>query len=275
MDDLGGRNALLTGAGGGLGGYIARALAAQGVNLALTDLPEAPLEGLARELRPSGVAIEHAPADLSDRDDRQRLVRLAEDRLGGIDILVNNAGLEFGGSFLRMIPEELEAIAAVNLVAVMDLTRLVLPGMLARGRGHVVNLASLAGKIPAPALTAYAATKHGVVGFTHTLRAEYGNEPVGFTAVCPTFISRVGMFGRLEHRLEDGSNPIGTLPPERVGDAVVSAIRNNAAEIVLSGRPVRPLILLHSLVPAAATRVARARPLREFSERFAKARGRA
>jgi short-subunit dehydrogenase len=163
----------------------------------------------------------------------------------------------------------------VNLLALMDLTRLVLPGMLERGRGHIVNMASLAGKIPAPALAAYAATKHGVVGFTHTLRAECGAEPVGFSAICPTFISQVGMYGRLEHELADAPNPVGTLPPERVGDAVVRAIRENAAEIVLTGRPVRPLIFLHALFPRTATRVARLRPLRDFSRRFAEARGRA
>ena len=275
MDDLRGRNALLTGAGGGLGGYIARALAAEGVNLALTDLPEASVDGLAAELRVHGVRVEHAPADLADRQERRRLAAWAEEVLGSLDILVNNAGVEFGGSFLQMSAEELETIVAVNLLALMDLTRLVIPGMLDRRRGHVVNMSSLAGKIPAPALVAYAATKHGVVGFTHTLRAECGAEPVGFSAVCPTFISRVGMYGRLEHELEEVSNPMGTLPPERVGGAVVRAIRGNVAEIVLSGRPVRPLIFLHALFPRTATRLARLRPLREFSRRFAEARGRA
>jgi short-subunit dehydrogenase len=274
VEEVRGRNALLTGAGGGLGEYIARALAAQGVNLALTDLPEAPVDGLAAELRSRDVTVEHAPSDLTDPDDRRRLISWAEETLGPIDILVNNAGLEFGGAFLRMSAEELEAIVTVNLIAVMDLTRIALPGMLDRGRGHVVNIASLAGKMPAPALCAYSATKHGVVGFTHSLRAEYGFEPVGFSAICPTYISRVGMYGRLEHALEGDSNPVGTLPPERVGEAVVRAVRRNAAEIVLTGRPVRPFIFMHAMLPRTATRLARARPLREFSERFARARGR-
>ena len=112
-----------------------------------------------------------------------------------MDILVNNAGIEFGGSFLRTTEEELEAIVTINLLAVMDLTRIVLPGMLERERGHIVNMASLAGKVPPVYLAAYAATKHGVVGFTHALRAENGDEPVGFSAICPGFVSRVGMSG--------------------------------------------------------------------------------
>jgi len=273
VDELRGRNALVTGAGGGLGNYIARALAAAGANLALTDLPEAAVDGLAAELRARSVQVEHEPADLSDGEERRRLVAWAEEALGPIDILVNNAGLEFGGSFLRMSADELDSLVAVNLLAVMDLTRLVLPGMLDRGRGHVVNMASLAGKTPVPYLVSYSATKHGVVGFTHSLRAEYGSDPVGFSAICPTFISRVGMYGRLEAQLE-GRNPVGTLPPEKVGEAVVRAISENVAEIVLTRRPVRPLIFLHAIFPQTATRLARSPPVLEFSQRFARARGR-
>jgi short-subunit dehydrogenase len=274
VKELRGRNALVTGAGGGLGGYIARALGAEGVNLALTDLPAAPVDGLTAELRDRGVTVEHAPGDLSDAEERRRLVAWAEQTLGPLDILVNNAGLEFGGSFLRLTPDELEAIVGVNLIAVMDLIRLVLPGMLERGRGQVVNLASLAGKTPAPYLATYAATKHGVVGLTHSLRAEYGPEPVGFSAVCPTFISSVGMYGRLEAEVETVPNPVGTLPPERVGDAVVRAIRDNLPEVILSRRLVRPLISLYGVSPRLATRLARNRRAREFAERFARARGR-
>ncbi len=274
MEELRGRNALVTGAGGGLGGYIARALAVEGVNLALTDLPEAPVDGLAAELRSRGVRVEHVPADLTERDERHRLATWAEEALGPVDILVNNAGVEFGGDFLRTTPEELEAIVAVNLLAVMDLTRLVLAGMLERGRGHVVNLASLAGKVPAPYVATYAATKHAVVGFTHSLRAEYGAEPVGFSAICPTFVSRVGMYGRLEAELEPGPTPLGTLSPESVGEAAVRAIRDNLAEVVLGPLLVRSLIPLYAVWPRLATRLAGNRRVREFAERFAKARGR-
>ena len=274
MRELRERNALVTGAGGGLGGFIARALAAEGVNLALTDLPEAPLDGLAAELRSRGVRVEHVPADLADGEERRRLATWAGDALGPVDVLVNNAGLEHGGSFLRSTETELEAIVAVNLLAVMGLTRILLAGMLERGRGHIVNVASLAGKTPVPYLASYAATKHGVVGFTHSLRAEYGDEPVGFSAVCPAFVSRVGMYARLQEAVETGPNPVGTMPPERVGDAVVRAIRDNLAEVVVSKRRIKPMIALYAISPRAATRLARSRRARDFGERFAKARGR-
>ena len=274
MEQLRGRNALVTGAGGGLGAYIARALAGEGVNLAVTDLPGSSVDGLSAELRTRGVQVEHAPADLTDRDERRRLASWAADALGPIDILVNNAGVEFGGPFLDTSPEQLELTVAVNLLAVMDLTRLLLPGMLDRRRGHVVSMASLAGKSPPPQLASYGATKHGVVGFTGALRAELADEPVGFSAICPGFVGRVGMFGRLEPYIEGGSVPMGTIPPERVGDAVVRAIREDVGEIVLNRRPVKPLILLNAIAPGAASRLARLRPIRESMERMRKARER-
>ena len=101
MDELRGRNALVTGSGGGLGGYIATALAAEGVNLALTDLPGVTLDELAAELRGRGVEVQCEPGDLADAAERRRLAAWATETLGPLDILVNNAGLEFGGSFLR------------------------------------------------------------------------------------------------------------------------------------------------------------------------------
>jgi short-subunit dehydrogenase len=274
VEQLHGRTALVTGAGGGLGGYIARALAAEGVDLALTDLADVPVDELAEELRGKGVRVELLAADLADGDQRRRLVDSVQEKLGPLDVLVNNAGVEFGGGFLHSTPEELEAIVAANLVATMDLTRLSLGGMLERRRGHVVNLASLAGKLPAPYLASYSATKHGVVGFTHSLRAEHGSEPVGFSAICPSFISRVGMYGRLESELGTEPNPFGTFPPESVGEAVVRAVRGNLAEVVLGPRFVRPLIGLYAIAPRLATKLARNRRGLEFAERFARARGR-
>ncbi len=274
MEQLRGRNALVTGAGGGLGAYIARALAGEGVNLAVTDLPGSSVDGLSAELRTRGVQVEHAPADLIDRDERRRLASWATDALGPIDILVNNAGVEFGGPFLDTSPEELELTVAVNLLAVMDLTRLLLPGMLDRRRGHVVSMASLAGKLPPPQLASYGATKHGVVGFMGALRGELAAEPVGFSAICPGFVGRVGMFGRLEPYIEGGSVPMGTIPPERVGEAVVRAIREDVGEIVLNRRPIKPLILLNAIAPSAASRLGRLRPIRESMERMRKARER-
>ena len=274
MRELRGRNALVTGAGGGLGAYIARALADEGVNLALTDLPGSSIDGLSAELRTRGVQVEHAPADLADRDERRRLASWAAEALGPIDILVNNAGVEFGGPYLETSSEELELTVAVNLLAVMDMTRLLVPGMLERRSGHVVNMASLAGKLPPPQLASYGATKHGVVGFTASVRAEFADDPVGFSAVCPGFVGRVGMFGRIEPYIEGESTPMGTVPPERVGEAVVHAITEDVGEIIVNARPVKPIILLNAIAPGTMARLSRLRRFREFGERMTKARER-
>jgi short-subunit dehydrogenase len=275
VEQLRGRNALVTGAAGGLGDYIARALAAEGVNLALSDLPDAPLDERISELRGRGVRVESVLADLADRDQAEELVGHAEEALGPIDILVNNAGLEFAGPFLERTSNEIAALTQVNLVALMLTTRSALPGMFERRRGHVVNIASLAGKVSFPYLATYCASKHGVVGFTASLRAEHGDEPVGFSAICPGFISRVGMFGRLQDRVGETPGLVRTLPPERVGDAVVKAIRERRPEIIVNPPGARPLILLNAVAPRTAARLGRARRLREFAERFAREKGRA
>ncbi len=275
MMQLRGARALVTGAAGGLGRYITRALAAQGVNLAVSDLPGSEIEAVAEELRGLEVEAQAVPADLTDSGERERLVGAAEQAVGPLDVLVNNAGLEFGGAFTKTTREELEAIATVNLIAVMDLTWLVLPGMLERRRGHVVNLASLAGKLPSVVPASYAATKHGVVGFTHSLRAEYADEPVSFSAICPVFVGRVGMYARVEDQL-DKEPPPGLKPvdPERVADAVLEALREDRAEVIVNRGPIRPLAALYWLAPKTAGRLLGSRRTREYAEDYARARGR-
>lgn len=274
MDQLRGRNALLTGAAGGLGHYIARALAAEGVNLALCDLPSASVDDLVEEVRPLGVRAEPVPADLRDAAGLEMLARHAADAVGELDILVNNAGVEFARAYTEQTREELETTAAVNVLAVMELTRVVLPGMLERGRGHIVNLASLAGKVPTPFLASYSASKHAVVGFTHALRAEIGPEPVGLTAICPGFISQVGMYGRLERLTGDPPRELGKLPPQRVGEAVVLGIRENRPEVIVNEKRVKHVVALAATAPNLFLRAVRRDRNLDFGRRFAEARRR-
>jgi short-subunit dehydrogenase len=276
MRELRGATALVTGAAGGLGHYIARSLAAEGVDLVLSDLADVPfLDELTHELRRRGVRVEVVHADLTKRSDQEQLVGRAEESLGPVDLLVNNAGLEFGGSFVGNSIDEIESIVAVNLAALMVITRQALPGMLQRGRGHVVNLASMAGKSAPPQLATYVATKHGVVGFTHSLRAEHVNDPVSFSAICPALVGRAGMYGRLEADLPKPPWFLRPVPPERVGDAVVRAIREDKAELIVSSLPLRPLVALSSIAPGFAVRLANNPWTRRFSEEAERARARA
>ncbi len=270
MQQLHGRNALITGAGGGLGRYIATALADQGVNLALSDLAAPSLEPLLATVRGRGVAAEPVAADLTATAELGALVDAAEGATGPLDILVNNAGLEFIGPYTDQTLAQLEAIVSVNLLALMELTRLVLPGMLERGHGHVVNMASLAGKVPTPYFHTYNATKHGVVGFTHSLRGELADSPVSVSVICPGFISEVGMLGRIEDQV-DIPAALGTLPPEKVGEAVVRAIRDDVPEVIVNRRPVRPIVALAATFPGAAQKLVRRSGGLDSARQFAEA----
>jgi short-subunit dehydrogenase len=275
MVELRGARALVTGAAGGLGTYISRALAGQGADLVVSDLPDSGVEARADELGRMGIEARAIPADLMDSGERERLVREAEAGIGPLDVLVNNAGLEFGGAFTKTTREEIDAIVAVNLIAVMDLTWLVLPGMLERRRGHIVNLASLAGKIPSVFLATYAATKHGVVGFTHSLRVEYADQPVSFSAICPVFVADVGMYARVEDEMDMEPPPgLRPVPPQRVADAVLEALGEDRAEIIVNRGPIRALAVLYWLAPKTAVRLLGNRRTRKYAEDYARARGR-
>ena len=271
MEQLRGRNALVTGAAGGIGGYICRALADEGVNLALSDLPQASPQGLAEELSGRTIDVAAVPADIADRDELLELPVRVEEAVGPLDILVNCAGLEFGGPFLERSNEEIAALIDVNLTAAILLTRAVLPGMLERGRGHVVSLASMAGKLPAPMLTTYSGTKHGVVGFTASLRGELNDSPVGASAICPGFVARAGMFGRLGD-VPDPPPPMRPIEPEQVAAAVITAIRHDEPEIIVNGRGTKALIAFRAIAPKLFARLARSAASRDFAEEFTAAK---
>jgi short-subunit dehydrogenase len=132
----------------------------------------------------------------------------------------------------------------------------------------------MAGKAASPFLAPYSGTKHGVVGFTHALRGEYADAPVGFSAICPVFISRVGMHARFEDKLPTPPAVVAPKPPEAVGDAVVKAIRDDRAEVLVAGPGSRPLIALHALAPRLAQWLNNRRQAREFAEAYVRARGR-
>jgi short-subunit dehydrogenase len=266
-----GSNVLLTGAGGGLGPYIARALAAEGANLALTDVSLQPLEPLAQELRGAGLGVEILAADLTAGTGPAALAAAAEEALGPVDVLVNNAGVEYLGPFEGHTAKEVETIVRLNLQAPIELTRLLLPGMVERRRGHVVNLCSLAGRTAAPFGSTYCATKAGLISFTQALRAEYPRGPVGFSAISPGFVRRVGMYGRIEDRTKTPAT--GLIDPERIGKAVIRAIRDDKAEQVINRLPIKPAVVLGAVAPGLAARI-NARLMRGSLEAIARSNGR-
>ncbi|MGZ5358487.1 MAG: SDR family NAD(P)-dependent oxidoreductase [Solirubrobacterales bacterium] len=265
--DLNGQTVLLTGSGGGLGPAIAQALAARGARLVLAERPDQ------RSAIPAIAGAEAVTADLADPEGSAALVRAATEAAGPIDVLVNNAGIELIGVYTRHTPEELERITRVNLLAPMEVIALVLPGMLERRRGHVVNMGSLAGRVATAYASTYTATKHALVGLTHSLRAEYEGGPVGFSVVCPGFVSDVGMYGRHEDAAPAPAM-LGTVPATDVGAAVVKAIESDSAEVIVSARPVRPIIALASVAPKAAARLGNRLGVGELWRRVGERHGR-
>jgi short-subunit dehydrogenase len=266
MHQLRGRTAILTGASHGLGPHIARALAREGVHLALAARSEAPLQALATELAATGVRALAVPTDLTDAAAREALVARTEAELGPIDILVNNAGAIHGGAVHTRSAAQLDEVVQVNLVAPMDLTRRVLPAMLGRRRGHLVHVASLAGKVPMPFFSLYSATKYGLVGFNHGLQAELHGTGVHSAAVCPGFVAQEGMWARLGGRVHPA---LGISTPERVVRAVLDAIRHDRVEQIVNPMPVRPAVAMWSTAPRAGHRMFRLLGVDAFVRRAA------
>jgi short-subunit dehydrogenase len=274
MEQLRGRTALVTGASGGLGAHLARRLAREGMNVALAARREPELAALAAELEKLGVRAAALPADLSDLGQVDPLIERAEDTLGPLDLLVNNAGVELVGVFTGYTREELTAMVDLNLTAPMLLTHRVLPGMLARQRGHVVFISSLGGKSGPAYDEPYAATKAGLIGLNQSLRDEYRRAPVGFSVVCPGFIAGDGMYQRMVEQGIRANRLMGETTVEKVVDAVVRAVRRDLPEVIESGAPIRPALAFAQLAPGLAERIAPLFGVNELFRRAAVARGR-
>lgn len=274
MDGLRGSTALVTGASGGIGRQIVRRLAQEGVKLAISGRRVDALQQLSEQIRSAGGTCVVVPADLGDRDQLKGLLDEVQRSLSPVDVLVNNAGVESIGAFTAYTEEELVELIDVNLTAPMLLTKAAIPGMLERGRGHVVFISSLAGKIGPAYNEPYAASKAGLIGLTQSLRAEYAGRPVGFSVVCPGFTRGEGMYQRMADEGHTSNRLIGETSTEKVSDAVVKAIKRDVGEIVESGAPIRPMLALAQVAPSLVERLAPRFGATGIFQRAAAARGR-
>ena len=185
MFDLTGRGALVTGATGGIGGAIAKALHGQGASVVISGTKAEKLDALAREI---GSRVFALPCDLRDRAAVIKLGEEAEKALGQVDILVNNAGTTHDNLFMRMKDDEWDDVIAVNLTSVFVLTRTILRNMMRRRAGRIVNIASISGVLGNPGQPNYAASKAGLVGMTKSLAREVASRGITANCIAPGFI---------------------------------------------------------------------------------------
>lgn len=186
MFDLTGKNALITGASGGIGGEIAKSLHAAGATVGLSGTRVEPLEALAAELGERAFVL---PANLSDKDSVEALPKAAIAAMGSIDILVNNAGITRDGLFMRMSDQDWDDVINVNLTSTMRLCRGVLRGMMKARWGRIINISSIVGATGNPGQGNYAASKAGMVGMSKSLAYEVASRGITVNAVAPGFIA--------------------------------------------------------------------------------------
>lgn len=257
--ELRGAVAVVTGASRGIGVDIARALAGVGARLLLVARSGRDLDRVAGALRLSGAEAIAFAADLLAPGAAAAVAEAAEARLGPVSLLVNNAALEQTRTYHLVPPGDIEAAVRLNLTLPMLLTRLLLPGMLERRRGHVVNVSSLAGKVAPAFHESYSATKAGLIAVTHSLRASYRGSGVGFSVVVPGFVRDSGMHQRARDEVGVRTPALaGTRAPGEVAEAVVRAAREDLPEVVLTSGPARVLEALLYPFPRLRAAVVRA-----------------
>jgi 3-oxoacyl-[acyl-carrier protein] reductase len=212
MYDLTGKNVLLTGASGGIGGAIAQALHDAGATVALSGTRVAPLEALAAELERSHVL----PCDLSDAEAVIALPKQAIAAMGSVDILVNNAGITRDNLFMRMSEDEWSSVLEVNLTSTMRLCKGVVRGMMKSRWGRIINISSVVGATGNPGQANYAASKAGMVGMSKSIAYEVASRGITVNCVAPGFITTP-----MTEKLTDDqkSSILNNVPAGRMGDA--------------------------------------------------------
>ena len=188
MESLKGKIALVTGAGKGIGKAIALALAAEGAHVGLIARTEKDLVITSKEIKATGVKAVFATADVSNRGEVEKAVEKIKGELGDIDILINNAGTGTFGKFLELEPEVWEQQIKINVFGVYYTTRAVLPSMIERSSGDIVNISSTAGKTGAATTSAYSASKFAVFGLSESLMQEVRKHNIRVMALAPSTV---------------------------------------------------------------------------------------
>ncbi|HDR6126551.1 TPA: 3-ketoacyl-ACP reductase [Bacillus anthracis] len=227
---LQGKNALITGAGRGIGRAVAIALAKEGVNVGLLARSEENLKAVAKEVEAEGVKAVIATAYVSSYEEVTTAIETLKNGLGSIDILINNAGISKFGKFLELDVADWEKIIQVNLMGVYYATRAALPSMIEQQSGDIINISSTAGQKGAPVTSAYSASKFGVLGLTESLAMEVRKHNIRVTALTP---STVATDMAVDLGLTDG-NPDKVMQAEDIAEFIVAQLKLNKRTFIKS-----------------------------------------
>lgn len=245
MKNLAGKTVVLTGASGGIGAFIARALAKERATVVGVSRSQAGLEKICAEVDRLGGKGISIPFDISKLEQLPDLVDKIEAITGSVDILINNAAIEKWRPFQNYVLEDIQSILTLNLHAPMELTRLLLPNMIKRDQGQIINISSGAGKKGAPFNSIYSASKAGLIMWSEALRHELANTNVGVSVICPG-CTNAGMFLALDIPAPSGAR---IAEPTEVADVVVQAIKQNQKEVLLDSFAVKVFYALSQLSP--------------------------
>jgi all-trans-retinol dehydrogenase (NAD+) len=234
VTDLRNARVLITGAASGIGREMAREAADRGAIVVAWDIDSTGLEALAAELQAKGTSVRTDVVDVTDRESIYATASRVNDQLGGVDVLVLNAGIVDKATILDSSDEMLDRVMDVNVNALFWGAKAFVPGMVERGRGHVVTIASITSIVPTPGMATYTVSKHAAYGFGETLRTELHSQAPGVrsTVVMPFFIA-TGMF--------EGAGTVKLpfftqhLEPTQVATAVMDAVEHDRARVILPG----------------------------------------
>lgn len=244
---------VLTGASGGIGAFISRALAGEKATIVGVARSQQKLEQIQLEIERKGGKFISIPFDISKLEDLSILVQQINQRAGSVDILINNAAIEKYDYFQNYSLNDISSICSTNLIGVMELTRLFLPSMINRNRGHIINIASGSGKKGMPYNSVYSATKAGLLVWTDAVRQELHDRNVEISVICPGY-TNAGMFLKTGLAAPKAAN---VSEPSEVAIAVIRAIKENQAEVMIDGLLSRLLFAINQLSPKFGDRVFR------------------
>jgi short-subunit dehydrogenase len=259
---IAGSRILITGASQGIGRALAERAARRGGKVLAAARSAELLDELAHQVKSAGGTIETVVADVTNREDRAKMVAAARERLGGLDILINNAGIGATGQFSEASPERLRQIFEVNFFGLTETTRACLPLLKEGSRPAIVNISSVAGKRGIPARSEYSASKFAVEGFSEAIRAELAKDGIDVIVICPGLTQTNFSQNMLEQKARAKFDHMRGMSAEEVADATLHAIERNRRQIILTFQA-KLIAFINRFFPWLADRIS-AKKVREL-----------